>query len=89
MSDADLLREEPPAGGGGGPPDALAEYLRKLGRALERGDATEHTHRSALQELLEALDASIVATNEPRRSACGAPYYVISRRRDRLSLGYV
>jgi hypothetical protein len=89
MNDADQLREEPPPGGSGGPPDPLAEYLRKLERALERGDATEHTHRPALQELLEALDTTVAATNEPRRSACGAPDYVISRRRDRLSLGYV
>ncbi len=90
MSDGDLLHEEPPAyGSGAGKPSPLQDYLRKLERALKRGDATEHTHRPALKELLEALDDKIVATNEPKRSACGAPDYVISRRRDQLSLGHI
>ena len=67
----------------------MLEYLRKLERALKRGDATEHTHRPALKELLEELNDKIIATNEPKRSDCGAPDYVISRKRDQLSLGYV
>jgi predicted helicase len=88
MSDGDLLREEPPAYGGGGKSAPLMEYLRKLERALQRGDATEHTHRPALKELLEALDENVIATNEPKRSECGAPDYVVSRKRDRLTVGY-
>jgi hypothetical protein len=89
MTDGDLFREEPPAYGGGGKPAPLADYLRKLERALKRGDATEHTHRSALKELIEALDEKVLCTNEPRRSNCGAPDYVVSRRRDQLSIGYM
>ncbi len=89
MSEPDLLQEEPPAYGGGGKPSPVSEYLRKLERALKRGDSTEHTHRPALKELLEALNEKITATNEPKRSECGAPDYVISRKRDQLSLGYV
>jgi len=90
MTEGEFFQEEPPAyGSGGGRPAPLQEYLGKLERALKRGDATEHTHRPALKELLEALDPHIVATNEPKRSDCGAPDYVISRRRDQLSLGYV
>ena len=89
MTEPDFLREEPPAYGGGSKPSPVLEYLRKIERALKRGDATEHTHRAALQELLEALDDKIIVTNEPKRSACGAPDYVISRKRDTLSIGYV
>ena len=89
MSESDFLHEEPPAYGGGGKPSPVLEYLRKLERALKRGDSTEHTHRPALKELLEALNEKIIATNEPKRSNCGAPDYVISRKRDQLSLGYV
>jgi hypothetical protein len=90
MSDDDLLREEPPAfGSGDSKPSPLQNYLRKLERALKRGDATEHTHRPALKELIEALDDKVIATNEPKRSACGAPDYLVSRRRDQLSLGYI
>ena len=89
MTDADLLHEEPPAYGGGGKPEPLAEYLRQIERALKRGDATEHTHRPALKELIEALDEKVVCTNEPRRSECGAPDYVVSRKRDQLTLGWM
>jgi hypothetical protein len=86
--DNSSLKETPPAYGTGGKPSPVLEYLRKLERALKRGDSTEHTHRPALKELLEALNEKIVATNEPKRSDCGAPDYVISRKRDTLSLGY-
>ncbi len=89
MSDGYLFREEPAASGGGGKRAAVREYLRKLQLALERGDATEHTHRPALKELIEALDETVIATNEPKRSDCGAPDYVVSRKRDHLSLGYI
>jgi len=90
MSDDDLLHEEPPPyGSGAGKPSPLQNYLRKLERALKRGDATEHTHRPALKELIEALDDKLIATNEPKRSDCGAPDYVVSRIRDQLSLGYI
>jgi hypothetical protein len=89
MSESDMLHEEPPAYGGGGKASPMVEYLRKLERALKRGDSTEHTHRPALKELLEALNEKITATNEPKRSDCGAPDYVISRKRDQLSVGYV
>jgi hypothetical protein len=89
MTDADFLHEEPPGYGGGGKPAPLTEYLRKLERALKRGDATEHTHRPALKELIEALDENVICTNEPKRSACGAPDYVVSRKRDQLSIGYI
>ncbi len=87
--DGECLREEPPAYGGGGQPSPILEYLRKLERALKRGDATEHTHRATLQELIEALDDKITVTNEPKRSDCGAPDLVVSRKRDTLSVGYV
>jgi hypothetical protein len=89
MSDADFLHEEPPAYGGGGKPDPITEYLRKLERALKRGDATEHTHRPALKELIEALDENVICTNEPKRSSCGAPDYVVSHKRDPLTIGYM
>jgi len=85
----DLLREEPAGYGGSHQDTPVEEYLRKLERALRRGDATEHTHRSALKDLLEALDDKVIATNEPKRSECGAPDYVVSRKRDQLWLGYI
>ncbi|MBI2925481.1 MAG: N-6 DNA methylase [Verrucomicrobia bacterium] len=87
--EAQLLHEEPPAYGGAGKFTAFQAYLRKLQQALKRGDATEHTHRPALKELIESLDATVTATNEPRRSDCGAPDFVISPKGVRLRLGSV
>ncbi|MDE3067699.1 MAG: N-6 DNA methylase [Verrucomicrobiota bacterium] len=93
MSDSlprgDFLHEESPGSGGSGRPCPFADYLRRLQQALKRGDATEHTHRPALKALLEGLDDRITATNEPKRSDCGAPDYVVSHKRDQLTLGHV
>ena len=35
-------------------PDPFKTYLQMLQRSLSTGTATEHTHRPALQDLLEA-----------------------------------
>jgi hypothetical protein len=67
---------------------SVTEYLKAIERALSRGDATEHTYRSYLQTFLESRHA-VDATNEPKREKCGAPDYVVSRRKDRLTIGYV
>jgi predicted helicase len=48
--------------------EAIAEYLRQVGKDLARGDSTEHTHRRALQNLVEALAAGTTCTNEPRKT---------------------
>ncbi|HIJ74623.1 MAG TPA: hypothetical protein HPP83_11035 [Candidatus Hydrogenedentes bacterium] len=64
-----------------------AEYLKAIRKNLDKGDATEHTHRPALKTLLEALGKDIVATNEPRRIACGAPDFNVTRKA--IPLGHV
>lgn len=68
---------------------ALETYLIALERALQAGNATEHTHRPAFEQLLEALAPGIDAVNEPTRIACGAPDYVVMRLRPRVTIGYV
>jgi len=57
----------------------FTRYLHALERALQAGDATESTHRPALKSLLESLQQGIVAVNEPKRIACGAPDFAIRR----------
>jgi len=53
---------------------SLKDYLAAIEATMRRGDATEHTHRSALKMLIEALTGSgVQALNEPKRIACGAP----------------
>ena len=60
--------------------DGFADYLREIRKSLDKGDATEHTHRPALKTLLESCGRDIDATNEPRRIACGAPDFNITRK---------
>ena len=67
--------------------DPTAGYLKALSSALAKGDATEHTHWPALKAYLEALAPGITATNEPRRIACGAPDYIITKGEVPLGFG--
>ncbi len=57
----------------------LRSYLRSIEQNLATGDATEHTHRSALETLIESLGDGLQAINEPRRIACGAPDLIVVR----------
>src|SRR5664280_1680313 len=66
---------------------AFRAYLEEIGRNLTAGNATEHTHRPALQNLLQTLDPSVRAVNEPKRVACGAPDYIVTR--SELPVGYI
>ncbi|MFH2103920.1 MAG: type ISP restriction/modification enzyme [Chloroflexota bacterium] len=63
------------------------EYLSKIETDYRRGIATEHTYRSALEALIEALAPGVEASNDPRHIACGAPDFVVERRK--IPLGYV
>lgn len=65
----------------------FSEYLSRIKSALARGDATEHTHRTALQLLVDSLAPGVTATNEPKRVDCGAPDYIISK--GRVPIGYI
>jgi predicted helicase len=67
-------------------------YLNQIERAYVRGDATEHTHRPYLKTLVESLQSGITATNEPKRIACGAPDYIITKgtiAQGEIPLGYI
>ena len=62
-------------------------YLQALQKKLMLGDATEHTHRSALETLVESLEAGITATNEPKHIECGAPDFIV--RKGSAIAGYI
>ncbi len=70
----------------------IQTYLNQIERAYVRGDATEHTHRPFLKTLVESLQSGITATNEPKRIACGAPDYIITKgtiAQGEIPLGYI
>ena len=65
-------------------------YVNALRGSLDLGNATEHTHRPALKGLLETLDITIGAVNEPRRIECGAPDLVVTKKGpDHPTIGYI
>src|SRR5947199_3552531 len=66
---------------------ALQTYLQGIEQAYRRGNATEHTYRSNLKELLEKFAPGVTATNEPKRVKCGAPDFIITRKQ--TPLGYI
>ena len=55
------------------------QYLENLNRRYVLGNATEHTFRGDLQQLLESIVPDIAATNEPKRQSCGAPDFILTR----------
>ncbi|WP_162343206.1 type ISP restriction/modification enzyme [Cyclobacterium salsum] len=58
----------------------VENYLQNLDKRYRLGNATEHTFRGDLQQLLESLSPSISATNEPKRQKCGAPDYILTKK---------
>ena len=57
----------------------VQQYIETINQRFRLGNATEHTFRGDLQQLLESLVIDIRATNEPKRQSCGAPDYIITR----------
>ncbi|MFH1009946.1 MAG: DNA methyltransferase, partial [bacterium] len=70
----------------------IRDYLKSIEQDLVLGDATEHTHRAALETLLKSLSEDSVVTNEPKHIAVGAPDFVIRRKISKtqwLPIGYI
>lgn len=65
----------------------LAQHTHTIEKELLAGNATEHTHRSALKALVEQIMPGVVATNEPRRIECGAPDFVVGKGPS--TIGYI
>lgn len=55
-------------------------YLSNINKRFILGNATEHTFRGDLQQLIESLVPEVSATNEPKRQAVGAPDYILTRK---------
>ena len=56
------------------------QYIESINQRFKLGNATEHTFRGDLAQLIETLVPEIVATNEPKRQKCGAPDYILTRK---------
>lgn len=58
----------------------ISKYIDNINKRYKLGNATEHTFRGDLQQLIENLVPEIRATNEPKRQKCGAPDYIITKK---------
>ena len=58
----------------------LDQYVDNLNRRFKLGNATEHTFRGDLQQLIETIVPDVRATNEPKRQQCGAPDYILTKK---------
>jgi len=65
----------------------IEQYIKSISSRFARGNATEHTYRGDLQQLLEAIAPGITATNEPQRINCGAPDYILTKKD--IPVGYI
>jgi predicted helicase len=65
----------------------LEQYIDNINRRYKLGNATEHTFRGDLQQLLESLLPDIRATNEPKRQSCGAPDYILTK--EEIPVGFI
>jgi len=65
----------------------ITQYISELNRIYKAGNATEHSYRLALQKLWENVTTGLTITNEPKRIACGAPDYIVTR--NEIPIGYI
>lgn len=65
----------------------IDQYLSVINSKYKQGYATEHTFRGNLEQLIETIVPEIRATNEPKRQACGAPDYILTR--GDIEIGYI
>jgi len=65
----------------------IQEYIETINKRFKAGNATEHSYRGDLQNLLKALAPQVDVTNEPQRIDCGAPDYILTRKG--IPVGYI
>lgn len=66
----------------------LKEYIDIVNQKYRAGNATEHSYRGALEQLLQTLLPKLRIVNEPKRVKCGAPDYIASRK-DGMPVFYI
>mgnify|MGYP003630191632 CR=1 FL=1 len=65
----------------------IEKYLENINQRYQLGNATEHTFRGDLQQLIESLVKDTQATNEPKRQLCGAPDYILTKKE--IPVGFI
>ena len=63
----------------------ISDFISKVQTVHATGNATEHSYRSAFEDLFMKL--GVMALNEPKRLKCGAPDFILSK--DKIVIGYL
>ena len=66
----------------------LKEYISTINQKYRAGNATEHSYRGALEQLIQTLLPKLRIVNEPKRVKCGAPDYIASSK-DGMPVFYI
>jgi len=66
----------------------IQKYLENIIKEFNSWRAREHSYRPALKNLLESINDSILATNEPSRESCWAPDFIITDKKN-IPRGYI
>ena len=74
----------------------ISKYFTEVQKQYDTKNATEHSYLGALQELISSIidDERVTVVNEPKRSECGAPDYIISKMvqgkgKESIPLGFI
>ena len=59
---------------------AVEKYVAEVSSLAKTGKTTEHSFRGALAALIDALAPGLKAVNEPKRTECGAPDYIVQNK---------
>lgn len=63
------------------------KYIEDVQRQFKTGIAREHAYRPALKTLVEDIMPDVTAINDPAHIKCGAPDYILHRRK--IDVGYI
>ena len=65
----------------------IQKYIDDVQRQFKTGIAREHAYRPALKNLIEEIMPDVTAINDPAHIKCGAPDYILHRRK--IDVGYI
>ena len=67
--------------------EVIIKYLDEVLSKFKTGHAREHAYRPALQRLVEEINTTVVAVNDPKQQKVGAPDFVLLK--NKTPIGYI
>jgi predicted helicase len=65
----------------------IDQYIQAIIKEYKSGNATEHSYRGYLQQLIQSIVPEITVTNEPKKRDCGAPDYILIKKE--IPVGFI